>query len=305
MRKSVKAKTTKARQAAEQKIAKRQRAALWLGLLAIASLLLLFLSYLNWTTHTSEQALLRQVATDTEQIAKYREQAKINAAIKTEAEAKAKMEAEMAAKAEDERKIAAGKQTNPTDSSTCGVQNPGSITVVINKKHCFSPLEWAPSDLSSVGGYPLRSEAATQLTKMMQNAEAAGAGFSLSSAYRSYQNQIATYNHWVQVNGNAAAADTVSALAGYSEHQTGLAADLKAGNCVLECFGGTASYTWLRANAANYGFIERYPNGLSDITGYAPESWHWRYVGTATAQDMKTKGIQTLEHYFGVAGGSY
>lgn len=143
------------------------------------------------------------------------------------------------------------------------------------------------------------------MTNMIQDATAAGQGFDLSSAYRSYDNQVTTYNTWVTVNGSAALADTVSARPGYSEHQTGLAADLKVGSCVLECFGTTSTYTWLREHAATYGFIERYPQGLSDITGYAPEAWHWRYVGPATAQDMKQKGIQTLEQYFGISGGSY
>jgi D-alanyl-D-alanine carboxypeptidase len=239
-------------------------------------------------------------------VARLREQAKGNAAKKAEAEAKAQMEAEMAAKSADERKLAAAKQTDPARAGEgCGVIDPSSITVVINKKNCFSPLEWAPSDLTGVNGYLLRSEATSQMTKMMQDATAAGSGFGISSAYRSHQNQITTYNNWVQVNGSVAAADTVSARPGYSEHQTGLVADLQTPGCVLECFAGTTSYTWLQANAANYGFINRYPAGLSDITGYAPEAWHWRYVGVATAKDMQTKGIQTLEQYFGIPGGSY
>lgn len=139
----------------------------------------------------------------------------------------------------------------------------------------------------------------------MQAAANAGVGFSLSSAYRSYDNQVVTYNNWVNVNGSVAAADTVSARPGFSEHQTGLAADLKTGNCVLDCFGGTGSYTWLQQHAAEYGFIERYPSGLTAITGYAPEAWHWRYIGASAATDMKTKGIQTLETYFNISGGDY
>jgi D-alanyl-D-alanine carboxypeptidase len=140
---------------------------------------------------------------------------------------------------------------------------------------------------------------------MMNDAAASGNGFALSSAYRSYANQVATYNNWVAINGSAAAADTVSARPGYSEHQTGLAADLKVGSCVLECFGGTTQYAWLQAHASDYGFIERYPDGLTSITGYSPEAWHWRYVGPITAKDLKTKGIQTLEEYFGISGGDY
>lgn len=224
-----------------------------------------------------------------------------------EAEAKAKAEAEARAQqeAEDAARAAAAKVATPATNVNCGVSDPSRITVIINKKHCFSPLDWAPGDLTIVDGFYLRSEAANQLQTMRNDAAAAGIAFEISSAYRSYAGQVSTYNHWVAVNGSAAAADTVSARPGYSEHQTGLVVDLKVGACVLDCFGGTAQYNWLVENAANYGFIQRYPAGLSAITGYSTESWHWRYVGAPTAQAMKANGIQTLEQYFGVDGGDY
>lgn len=191
---------------------------------------------------------------------------------------------------------------NPTH---CDVSNPTSVTVVVNKKHCINPPSWAPPDLTSLDGYLMRSVTAEHMQQMMQAAAAAGLPFGLTSAYRSYNDQVATYNNWVQVNGSTTSADTVSARPGYSEHQTGLAADLDTGSCVLECFGATAQYTWLKQNAANYGFIERYPNGLTGVTGYSPEPWHWRYVGSDTALAMKRSGVQTLEEYLGVSGGDY
>lgn len=201
-------------------------------------------------------------------------------------------------------------RTNPTagigaSDPRCQVDNPTSLTVVINKKHCFSPLEYEPADLTSFDGFLLRKDAADSLRQMSTAAITAGTPFSLSSAYRSYENQHVTYQHWVRTNGSQAAADTVSARPGYSEHQTGLAADLKVGSCALECFGGTSAYTWLKEHAAQYGFIERYPAGLTAITGYAPESWHWRYVGRETATDMQQKQLRTLEQYIGVEGGDY
>ena len=197
------------------------------------------------------------------------------------------------------------KTNTTTGAVKCDVTNPTSITVVVNKKHCFNPPSWAPPDLTYVDGYLMRTEAASHMQAMMNAASAAGSGFGITSAYRSYSDQVATYNHWVQVNGSAAAADTVSARPGYSEHQTGLAADLAAGGCALECFANTSQYTWLKANAANYGFIERYPPGLTSITGYSPEAWHWRYVGVPTATAMKNSGVQTLEAYFNISGGDY
>lgn len=228
-------------------------------------------------------------------------QKKIDDARKAEAEAKAKAAADEAA-----RKASVSTQPSGTVAALrCDVTEPNKITVVVNKKHCFSPIAWAPGDLTSVGGYLLRAEAAGQMVAMMNAASAAGLGFELSSAYRSYGDQVVTYNNWVAVNGSRAAADTVSARPGYSEHQTGLVADVRVGGCSLECFAGTGQYTWLTEHAAEYGFIQRYPSGLTSITGYSPEAWHWRYVGIATAGDMKAKNIQTLEQYFGVSGGDY
>jgi len=195
--------------------------------------------------------------------------------------------------------------TSTTATAHCDVNNPTSILVIVNKKHCINPPSWAPLDLTSLDGYPMRSIAATHMQEMMQAATAAGLPFGITSAYRSYDDQVATYNNWVQVNGSTASADTVSARPGYSEHQTGLAADLKTDECVLECFAGTAQYTWLQQNAASYGFIQRYPTSLTSITGYSAEPWHWRYVGSDTALAMKRSGVQTLEEYLGVSGGDY
>jgi D-alanyl-D-alanine carboxypeptidase len=260
---------------------------------------LAFIAYSNWKQQENTRTATIK---SNQEIARIDKQVKDT--LKKRVEDAKKIEAEAKAKAS---LPSASSSTTPaqTDNQQCDVTNPASITVVINKKHCFNPKSWAPANLESFDGFLLQSEASHQLAIMAQAASNAGAGFSLSSAYRSYDNQVTTYNNWVRVNGSIAAADTVSARPGFSEHQTGLAADLKSGNCVLECFGGTVSYQWLQQHAAEYGFIERYPEGLTAITGYDPEAWHWRYVGISTAQDMKIKGIQTLETYLNISGGDY
>jgi len=140
---------------------------------------------------------------------------------------------------------------------------------------------------------------------MCAAATAAGLPFRITSSFRSYQNQVDTYNQWVAVNGSTASADTVSARPGYSEHQTGYAMDIASGGCALDCFAGTPQYAWMQAHAAEYGFIQRYYDGYESITGYSPEPWHYRYVGIQVAEDMKARGIKTLEQYWGVSGGDY
>lgn len=179
-----------------------------------------------------------------------------------------------------------------------------SIDVVVNKKHHLQPLGYEPSDLVTSNGATLSRKAIDAYDRLYAAAAAAGQGFHVTSSYRSYATQVSTYNYWVSVSGQAGA-DTYSARPGYSEHQTGLAFDVAAGNCTLDCFGSTAQYKWLQAHAADYGFIQRYYAGYEKITGYKAEEWHYRYVGVAVAKDMKAKGIKTLEEYWNVPGGDY
>ena len=56
-------------------------------------------------------------------------------------------------------------------------------------------------------------------------------------------------------------------------------------------------YTWLAANAHNYGFILRYPQGKQEITGTSYEPWHYRYVGVDAAREIYEREI-CLEEYF-------
>ena len=114
--------------------------------------------------------------------------------------------------------------------------------------------------------------------------------------------QVTTYNGYVNTDGQAAA-DTTSARPGYSEHQTGWAMDIGDGGGVcsfLPCFADQPAAVWAKANAYKFGFIVRYPAGMQAVTGYVYEAWHLRYVGTDVATAMATRGIATLEQYFGL-----
>lgn len=279
-------------------------------LLILSISVVFFASSLGLVYYYGNHALAKQNADSQAQLAKLDRQL-VETKARTAAK-KAKLEAER--KAAEQKTAAdaalaqqqAGKVVTPAG---CGVKgahgDPNSIDVVINKKRCFNPIDFTPGDLASYNGFIVSAKLLPNLTAMFTASAAAGVPLSMTSSYRSYANQVATYNNWVRVNGSTAAADTVSARPGYSEHQTGYAVDLSAGGCSLECFTGSAQYQWLQANAASYGFIERYPAGLESVTGYSPESWHWRYVGPATAESMKSKGIKTLEQLWGIAGGGY
>ena len=54
---------------------------------------------------------------------------------------------------------------------------------------------------------------------------------------------------------------------------------------------------WMHKNCYKYGFILRYPKGKEDITGYAYEQWHFRYVGKELAKELHDSGL-TLEEYY-------
>ena len=85
MRKSVATKKANQKREAQKKADNHKRLALWLSVLLVASLTLLFLSYLNWIIHNKEQAQSQQLALDQQEMARLREQAKVNAAKKAEA----------------------------------------------------------------------------------------------------------------------------------------------------------------------------------------------------------------------------
>ncbi|KNX39125.1 hypothetical protein VV01_02240 [Luteipulveratus halotolerans] len=137
---------------------------------------------------------------------------------------------------------------------------------------------------------------------MIKAAAADKAGFYASNGYRAYGWQQGLYTSYARRDG-ALAADSYSARPGYSEHQTGLAFDAKAidNRCSLQaCFGRTPSGRWLAAHAPAYGFLVRYTPVNSVITGYSPEPWHLRYVGTWMTAYLKESGETSLEEALGL-----
>ena len=182
--------------------------------------------------------------------------------------------------------------------------------MVVNKHRPLSPAGYVPADLvqprvrlaTSGESALLNSTTAGAAEKMFAAAAAAGVVITLASGYRSFNTQIATYNRWVNAEGQAAA-DTASARPGYSEHQTGWSFDIGDGSgrdSFTPAFANQPAAVWVKANAHLFGFVVRYPWMLHEITGYYYEPWHLRYVGVEAAGEMNTRGIATLEEYFGL-----
>ncbi len=200
--------------------------------------------------------------------------------------------------------------TSAFDLTARSLSDPDSLWVVVNKRRPLEPVDYRPSDLETIPGMPsgatMRAEAARALGELHAAAVAAGAPFTVSTAFREYSLQRELYEGYVDGQGTAAA-DRFSARPGFSEHQTGLAADINNGTCDLQaCFGETAPGQFVADHAWEYGFVIRYPENRQDITGYIYEPWHLRYVGRELAAELRLTGAPTLEEFFGLeAAGDY
>lgn len=138
-----------------------------------------------------------------------------------------------------------------------------------------------------------------QMNKMFRACERATGidNISVISAYRDYDYQDGLFRDRVNSDGYYEAIRWV-AVPGYSEHHTGYAADLaiagEEGD--TSTFTSEGDYGWVEENAWRYGFIRRFPENKTAITGIANEPWHYRYVGKPHAYIMHQTGM-CLEEY--------
>ena len=170
------------------------------------------------------------------------------------------------------------------------------ILVLCNKYHTLKS-NYVP-DLVSLNGYgggQMAKVAAPHYKEMVNAAKKDGIKLFNVSGYRSYSTQKTLYNNYVKRDGTEKA-DTYSARAGTSEHQTGLASDINTASSKAH-FENTKEYKWLIENSYKYGFILRYPEGKTFITGYKYEPWHYRYVGVDVATVIHEKDITYEEYY--------
>lgn len=177
---------------------------------------------------------------------------------------------------------------------------------IINTKYPL-PDSYAPTLSNAINGsnIQLDSRVSEHYAEMYAAAKLSGCVLTPYSGYHTYALQENTFNRKVNfyVNKGMSAEEAnqkASAQvlpAGCSEHNAGLAMDIVSAS---SDFINTKEYKWLCENAYNYGFILRYPEDKTSITGMNFEPWHWRYVGTQAAKEMKEKN-QCLEEYLGLA----
>ena len=175
---------------------------------------------------------------------------------------------------------------------------------VLLNKHYYADGNYKGQNLIDVDkqynlyntSFKLSEECYEAFLKMYNDAKEQGYAFKINSAYRSYETQIKIYQGWVNKDG-VALADTYSARAGFSEHQTGYAFDVRDYPFTNDDYSKTKSFTWVSENAYKYGFIIRFPKDKEYITGYQYEPWHYRYCGTECATYIHDNDI-TLEEYY-------
>ncbi len=158
----------------------------------------------------------------------------------------------------------------------------GTLTALVNPWNTVDASGYRPT-LTEVEGKQVDQSCALPLANMLGACRAAGNSPTLNAGYISRDELT---------KGASPAGET--AEPGFSEHEIGLAVDIRDGESSDAASSGVAA--WLRENAWQYGFILRYPQGSEESTGMAYNPWHYRYVGEAAAAQIQQLGI-TLEDY--------
>lgn len=175
---------------------------------------------------------------------------------------------------------------------------------LINRNY---PLDkkYSPTLSPVVEGSSVTADSRVSEAYQLMYADALKAGYVLTpySAYCSYQGQQTIYNNKIQsfvfqgMTEDEAKQNAEKRIepAGCSENGAGLSVDIISASTG---FASTDEYKWLTQNAFKYGFVLRYPEDKTDVTGMIYQPWHWRYVGIDVATEMKNNN-QCLEEYLG------
>ena len=176
--------------------------------------------------------------------------------------------------------------------------------MLVNASHPLA-AGFAPA-LTEYQGVQVDERILPALSKMMQDAQAAGCPLRLAGGYVDSARQdqlfqaevkrLMTQQKLSQVLAENQAQSTVG-RGGYSENQTGLAVSFSAEGLKAGAnFESTAQYRWLNRNGVSYGFVLRYPEDKSSLTGVTFNPSHYRYVGGDNALKMREFSM-CLEEY--------
>jgi len=212
---------------------------------------------------------------------------------------------ELDRRAEEAASAASRLGTLPKEKQNARLGRDDSLLILVNPWNPL-PEDYSP-ELADVGNRnQVDIRCAQALLQMLDDCRAAGYEPYICSAYRSHERQQYLFQNKVQrvvQEGHTwqeapAIAATEVAFPGTSEHELGLAVDLidYVYTKLDEKQEQTGTQIWLMENCWRYGFILRYPNGTTEITGIIYEPWHYRYVGPEYAAEITRMGL-TLEEY--------
>lgn len=185
---------------------------------------------------------------------------------------------------------------------------PWNLTLV-NSTHAV-PEDWVVPEFTELrNGQRVDSRIYPELQAMFDAARAAGRTPLVISSYRTYDDQknmlVKKYRAFKEkgYSHEDAQAEALkwAAYPGYSEHQLGLAIDVGTSNS--EKCSKDRVWSWLKKHCAEYGFIWRYSEEKSAITGIANEPWHFRYVGVEAATYIMENNLcleEYMEQFYGL-----
>ena len=140
------------------------------------------------------------------------------------------------------------------------------------------------------------------LMQMVDDCTAAGCSPNIIGAYRTVSDQRVLFNNILAENREKGYGDAYArtlkrcAVPGTSEHHLGLAFDIVDRRYPQKYTGQNNALVWLSEHCWEYGFIIRYPDSKTNVTGIMYEPWHFRYVGVELAMELKESGL-CLEEY--------
>ena len=164
------------------------------------------------------------------------------------------------------------------------------------------PEDYDPELIKLPNGKLAAAECYDILLKMIDDCTAAGCRPNIIGAHRTVGDQRVLFNNILQEYKDKGYGDAYSrtlqrcAIPGTSEHHLGLAFDITDKRYEQKYTGENNAVQWLSEHCWEYGFILRYPDNKTDITGIMSEPWHFRYVGTELAMELKDSGL-CLEEY--------
>ena len=187
-------------------------------------------------------------------------------------------------------------------------QIPWNLTLV-NSTHAV-PEDWVVPEFTELrNGQRVDSRIYPELQAMFDAARAAGRTPLVISSYRTYDDQknmlVKKYRAFKEQGYSHEDAQIEAlkwaAYPGYSEQQLGLAIDVGTSNS--EKCSKDRVWSWLKEHCAEYGFIWRYSEEKSAITGIANEPWHFRYVGVEAATYIMENNLcleEYMEQFYGL-----